>query len=133
MTIYNRKDARSSLDTALSAISQFQTGYAYFPATLDGSSPIYSITGASVWDGNSHPADQNLFEFLVTVWVKRNDGANDPGAVEDLMDDLIQDVLQAVDTWSNGFLVEPTAGSIDDIDGDQWRIEHMLIGVNWDE
>lgn len=129
MSALNRKDARASLFAVLDALAQFQEGFDHIPEELNGKSPLFTITGEEVDYQALGSEQKNTFVFLVTIYVKRT---GDLGDVENLVDDLIQDVGEAVLTWNNGEFESRFISAISEkVNGSSYRTEDVLVSVDW--
>jgi len=126
-SISNRKNARDSLVTALTGITGFQAIYDHLPKDFDGQSPVCCVDALSQYPQFS-PAVAEPFRFAVWVWVDRADAA----AAEDLLDDLAQDVADAVKVWHNGFFYQESEASYEELEKGQYRTETHFVQVDWE-
>lgn len=127
MSILNRKDARAGLIAQMQAIPAFEAVHDHLPKDLEGKSPVCTVeSGPAVY--RWEPAHYNTFQFIVGVWVRRDDA----GTAEDLLDDLAQDVAEAVYAWHTAEFVDPSAPDYEEIDGVLYRVEWFFVSVEWE-
>ena len=127
-SITNRKDARNSLVTALTAITGLQVIYDHLPKTFSGQSPICTVDAISQFPDFNAPAVTETFQFAIGIWVDRADA----GAAEDLLDDLAQDVAEVVLAWHNGIFYQPSEATYEELEKGQYRVEWHFVQVDWE-
>lgn len=127
-SISNRKDARNSLVTALTAITGFQAVYDHLPKTFNNQSPVCTVYSISQFPDFNAPALTETFQFAVVVWVVRDDAAT----AEDQLDDLAQDVAEVVYGWHNGLFFQ--ASEVDEVilEKGQYLVEWHFVQVDWE-
>lgn len=127
-SISNRKDARNSLATALGTITGFQAVYDHLPKGFDGQSPVCTIDAVSQYPDLASAPGTETFQFAVGVWVRRDDAA----AAEDTLDDLAQDVAEAVEAWHNGIFYQASEATYEELESGQYRVEWHFVQVDWE-
>jgi len=127
MTVQNRKTARASLLAALETITAFAEVYDYLPKDLSGLSPVCTIESGPA-DYAWLPSDQNMFKFIVGVWVRRDDAED----AEDLLDDLSYAVAGVIQDWHSATFYQESDPGYDLIDQVYYRSEAHFVSVEWE-
>ena len=124
----SRKDARNALVTVLETITALQKVYDHDTVDFAGQSPVCVVQSLSQFPQFRGSVNTDSHQFVAEVYVNRADA----GAAEDTLDDLAQDIAEAVEAWHTAFFFQPSECFYGIIDGIHYRGESHYIQVDWE-
>jgi hypothetical protein len=135
LSVPSRKTVRERLATLIAAqITDFEAVHDHVPRTLDGVSPVCTVSSVGFVPGQN-PYRYSYY-FAIGIWVRR-DLATGVATSEDTLDDLMQDVAQfALDNANDATLHimkipvdRQSETSYPVVDGTPYRAEFITVEV----